>query len=322
MKIRSVQEAPDRSLADELEQFEPQFRYPLGPGQNFSISHGRDYARFFRAIDRESGASFVAVNRAGKACGTLGVAIRPLLFPTGEQRLAAYLGDLKTAPGPGRGWTLLRLATEATAWSIARGAVCAYGVVMDGTEKLPSNYTGKSGIHAFREVGKLCVIRIPTPDSAVDESAATEIDAAAAEDYFRKLSAGTFAPLGGDPHRRSAIAPIALVASDTSACGILEDTRNAKRLILDGGEEMLAAHLSKFAYRDPASGARLIREALGRCRRQNIAPALFVSVPECHSAAFIELLGGPSNLVTAPATIYGTELDNSDDRWNIATSEI
>src|ERR1043165_1820682 len=116
MKILTLVDAPDPALADALETFERAFEYPLGAGRSFRISHGRDYSRFFRAIDGGSGASFVAVGKDGRVRGTLGVAVRPLQYPDGECRLAAYLGDLKTAPGVGRGWTLLRMGVEVEAW--------------------------------------------------------------------------------------------------------------------------------------------------------------------------------------------------------------
>ena len=68
MIVHRLEAPPARELADALAAFEAQFRYPLGPGRTFRISHGEDYARFFRAMG--DGVSFVAM-REGEVAGTL-----------------------------------------------------------------------------------------------------------------------------------------------------------------------------------------------------------------------------------------------------------
>ncbi len=78
MKIHRLEAPAPGALAAALETFERQFVYPLGPGRSFRISHGRDYARFFRAIGLERGVSFVAEEDTGEVLGTLGVALRPV----------------------------------------------------------------------------------------------------------------------------------------------------------------------------------------------------------------------------------------------------
>jgi hypothetical protein len=322
MKIRRIVQAPEPELSEALEEFERTFSYPLGAGRSFRISHGQDYARFFRAIDAGSGATFVAVGGDGRVRGTLGVAVRLLQYPGGESRLAAYLGDLKTAPGVGRGWTLLRLGAEVTAWSKAHGAEVAYGVVMDGTPHEPTAYTGKLGIYPFRKVNELAVLRFPADASWARKDPSFEVDTAAVEECFRGLGKSAFTPLGGAPVLRSAIRPIALLAPDRSACGILEDTREAKRLFETNGGEMVAAHLSRFACTDPGAGVRLIRQALVRCASDGVAPAMFVAVPAADQVAFLALLEGMEGVVQASATVYGTWPDLAAERWNISTAEI
>jgi hypothetical protein len=322
MTVQILTQAPEPGLAGALERFERGFTYPLGSGLSFSISHGQDYPRFFRAIARDASASFVAISGNGEVRGTLGVAVRPLQFPSGERRLAAYLGDLKTKPGAGRGLALFRLTAEATAWSMARGAVAAYGVVMEGTPHAPSNYTGRFGMHAFHAIERLCILRIPVDVCKRSEDGAFDAELSSVEECFRNLGSGSFAPLGGAPELRSSHSPISLQSPDHSACGIIENTRLAKRLFREDGEEMLAAHLSKFAYKDPSAGMRLIRQALARCANAALAPALFVAIPESDLNGFNELLEDNPGVVKAPASIYGTQFAGITGRWNISTSEI
>jgi len=152
--------------------------------------------------------------------------------------------------------------------------------------------------------------------------AVLQVSEGALDECFARWSTGAFAPLGGAPEMRSASAPAFLVNADETACGMLEDTRKAKRLIELGGDEMVAAHLSKFAYRDPASGIRLLRAALANCARERLAPALFVAVPAEDAPHFAALLGDLEGVVQAGATIFGTYPALVSNRWQISTSEI
>jgi len=74
---------------------------------------------------------------------------------------------------------------------------------------------------------------------------------------YLQLTGGCYASLDGNPAERSETSPLWLLEPDGSACGRLEDTRRAKRLIADDGVEMRSAHLSCFAYQDPRAGAVL-----------------------------------------------------------------
>ena len=158
--------------------------------RRFRITHGEDYSRFFRAIDADSGTTFVALSKERQVLGTLGVAVRDLQFPDGQCRRAAYLGDLKTAPGASRGRTLLRLGKDVTAWCLEHGAVVAYGIVMDGTDVLPPAYTGKLGIHSFQPVSRICVFRLPVGDAASGVGAEVSVTSDELDACFARLSAG------------------------------------------------------------------------------------------------------------------------------------
>src|SRR5437879_313968 len=72
MNLHALTTAPSNELAEALAHFEAQFSYPLGPGRSFRISHGNDYAHFFRALGEA--VCFVAESE-GVVIGTLGAAI-------------------------------------------------------------------------------------------------------------------------------------------------------------------------------------------------------------------------------------------------------
>ena len=109
----------DAGLAAALKNFEAEFRYPLGRDRWFTISHGEDYTRFFRAIGEAR--CFIAC-RDARVIGVISVSHCRMRRTDGEWLTAAYISDLKvSATGGGR--CLLRLLRNAAAW--ARGAAHA-----------------------------------------------------------------------------------------------------------------------------------------------------------------------------------------------------
>jgi hypothetical protein len=306
---------PPADLAQALAAFEKQFTYPLGPGRCFRISHGEDYPRFFRAIGEA--ACFVA-EQDGRVLGTLGSALRRLVLPEGGERPVVYLGDLKVAPAARGGTVLLRLVRAAQDWAGVR-AQAAFGVVMDGTPVTPEAYTGRLGIPPFQELGKVLVLRLSArgEDAGADKRFAAP--AGAVDACYRRLSAGRYASPGGTSAERSKTGPVWLVSPEGNACGRLEDTRRAKRLVSDDGAEMRSAHLSAFAYRDRHAGAELLREALRRAALLTF-PALFVAVAAPEAEGICQGLEGVE-AVAAPATVFGTGLEPSPV-WNINTAEV
>jgi hypothetical protein len=315
MTVHVLQEAPPPALARALEQFEEQFRYPLGPGRFFRITHGEDYPRFFRAVGE--GACFVA-EREGRIRGVVGAALRRLALPSGGERLVVYLGDLKIDPAARGGRTLLCLAEAVRQW-VGTRAEAAFAVVMDGTSATPNRYSGRLKVPLFTELGKIVVLRLPTLDAWIDPGAdwLTTVDRGDA--CFSRLSAGRYACPGGNPVARSETEPVWLMDPGGRACGRLEDTRRAKRLIADDGDEMRSAHLSCFAYQDWAAGDRLLQTARWHAARRGF-PALFVAIPTPEAESFRQALAG-TDFVVAPATVFGTGLEPGPF-WQINTAEI
>jgi hypothetical protein len=315
MKVHQWCVPPPAEFAQALTAFERQFTYPLGPGRFFRIDHGDDYPRFFRAIGEA--ACFVA-EREGCVLGTLGAAVRRLALPAGGERRVVYLGDLKVAPSARGGRALPRLVRAAQDWVGSR-ANAAFGVVMDGTAATPERYTGRLGIPPFQELGKIMVLRLSTPLKGVGADDRFTANAALAVACYQRLSAGRYANPGGQPAERSDTAPVWLMQPDGRACGQFEDTRRAKRLIADDGQEMRSAHLSGFAFQNPRAGVELIREALRRAALLEF-PALFVAIAAPEAEGVRRVLEG-IEAVAAPATVFGTGLEPYPF-WNINTAEI
>lgn len=321
MMVHQYQRAPPRPMARALEVFEGQFVYPLGEDHSFRISHGEDYPRFFRAIGET--ACFVA-EANGRVLGTLGAMIRNLLLPSGEETTVAYLADLKVSSGTNRGRVLYQLMRAARDWMENRVSA-AFGVVMDGTPVTPQRYTGRLGFPAFQQLGQVVILRVPVEpddtDASNDTAAsnAVEVDATVGERCYRQLSQGRYGALGGNPGERSRIEPSWFCLSNHEACGRLEDTYKAKRLIDSTEREMKSAHLSCFAYGAVVSGAQLVRGALVRARQWGF-PTLYVTVSPPDVPQMTRELD-MHQIVLAPATIYGTGIATGCN-WNINSAEI
>lgn len=314
MNILRLDGPPTPALSAALQSFEREFTYPLGESRRFHISHGDDYLRFFRAIGRAR--CFVAED-GGVVVGTIAVVRRRVGMPDGSEQEAVYLADLKVRADACTGRVLLRLVRELQ-HSEEAPPRAAFGIVMDGTRAVPPSYTGRLGIPLFGELSKLVVIQCTTLDS-MPARGVTASSASDAEGLYRRLSRGRLSTPGGSPSERSQMTPEWLCDENGEACGCIEDTRAAKRLWAEDGEELKSAHLSMFAYYSVPSGARMLQEACRRVANQGFGK-IFVSVPSADASAFRRELGARI-VVEAPATIYGYGLA-AGQSWNANTAEI
>jgi hypothetical protein len=316
MRISTLDTRPDATLVRSLDQFERQFSYPLGRAQSFRVLHGDDYGLFFRAMGEAR--CFIA-EKDGEIIGTLAVVVRRIQLPDGTEKNVGYLGNLKISPCARGGRALFRLADAAATW-IQKSATAYFGVVMDGTALTPDYYTGRAGLPPFAPVGRVVVIRLPTSGaSSIPDPMVSEAEPDVAMDCFRQLSIGRFATRCEQPSARSLLTPVWLVRKDGSACGCVEDTRRAKRLIGNDGVEMITGHLSCFAYKNIESGVALIRTAIGRAGLLG-HPALFVALAEADSPEILAEFGG-QDVKRAPATIFAYGLTRNME-WNLNTAEI
>ena len=106
---------------------------------------------------------------------------------------------------------------------------------------------------------------------------------------------------------------------DGGACGRLEDTRLAKKLFREDGEEILSAHLSDFSYADPGAAAALLRAALPFAAGQGLS-SLFAAVPEKDARWIHSGLEGLT-VSTSGAAVYGFGLETGYE-WHLNTAEI
>ena len=315
MILHTIRNNPSPRLAAALADFERQFSYPLGPGKAFRIDHGHDYPRFYRAMGKN--ACFVA-ERNGEILGVLSAAQRTLSLPCGHQKEVAYIGDLKVAPGKPGGRTVLRLILRLRQWA-RECAEAAYSVVMDGTQVTPVRYTGRLGIEPFVELGKLMILSIPTRTAARPQEVSWRNDELLGRNCYQDLNRQSARCPEGNPRIRSVMKPIWLAHPDSQAAGLLEDTRQAKRLLGMNGEEMIRSHLSFYAWSDQASALALLREALRRSADRGF-DEMFVAVSPREARTLAANLG-IAGLTRAPATVYGYGLDPGMD-WRVNTSEI
>ena len=319
MNIHLINAAPSASMAKKLEAFERQFEYPLGTENHFRISHGSDYTRFFRALGEP--ACFVVEHR-GRIKGVLGGTVRDLTFPDGLSWPVAYFCDLKIAPNARSGGTLACLMASAHCWAENKCAA-AFAVVMDGTKATPDKYTGRVGFPRFTELAKIMVFRVSALDlgDVIVPDDERPITATSAEVVrcFQLLTAGHFATPCGNSAERSEIEPLGTILPDESACGIVEDTRKAKRLVDCSGVELRSSHLSNFAYSTPDAGAKLVQEALVHSAKAGYS-TMYFSVPQQDARRMHNALGF-ADTVLAPATIFSHKL-STGYQWSINTSEV
>lgn len=303
MKLHTLHEPPPAWLGEALERFERQFDYPLGNGGRFSISHGRDYLPFFFAM---GAASVLVAEAGGEVLGTLARVERWMdcTHAMPQRRSVHYLCDLKVSPAARCSRVLAHLMLETRRQIEQSSTQSCYGIVMNGTGRRPTDYTGRLEIPAFQELAQIVVLRI----SAGEATAAPAI--AMAHSSQRPACVLT----GGRHELRSLMTPLRIADA-----AWLEDTRRGKRLWTDAGTEMLSAHLSGFHFNDPVHGADIIRQALHAAQGSGL-PALFAAVPQSMVTSLLAEMHGMQVLL-APATIYGHGLEPGHDWW-VDTAEI
>jgi len=324
MRVIELEGPCPPELSTDLDYFERNFRYPLGHDRWFRISHGEDYSRFYRSMGE--GLSLVAVGNgpSAKPLGVLGCALRPVIFPDETERHAVYLGDLKSAPTARGGWALFHLYLAARSWLAGR-ADSAFGVVMDGTRTAPGRYTGKLGIPSARAVGQVWIFRTSTRPSTPSAGCVVLNRESAGISCFKRLSVGKFATTGGLPEMRSGIKPVWLMETNGRACARLEDTRLAKRLVDDAGEEIQSAHLACLGCASPSAGVKLVQYALPKAQALGF-PGLFFSRPSIEGPEWrdrLKALGLETEIATATVYAGGPRFELAHQfPWLINTSEI
>lgn len=335
MTILTLTAPPPADLANALDRFERQFVYPLGPGRSFRISHGRDYLPFFQAM---GDARVLVATRHDAVVGTLAIVTRRLVAEgdataavpaQAATRPVHYLCDLKVSPESRGGVVLAALFRQAGQIVRASGTHACYAVVMEGTGRLPVEYTGRLGVPPFEQVGRIVVLRL-TPQAG--RSPSTELRSVGEDEFtsLRQQAIATSRPcvaivppgdLRSGPAIRSRMAPLRWCSETGSAGGVVEDTLLGKRLLVGENDELLSAHLSRFWWQPGrgAEGARFLESVAFRMAEQGY-PAVFVAIPEGRLAEIRQHLAWV-DCVEAPARVYGYQVPANADWW-IDTAEI
>jgi len=315
--VMELQSLPSPSMQSALRQFEKQFTYPLSQAGRFSIEHAVDYCRFVQAMG--PGRSFI-VEKNGIIKAAIATSIRLLKISTGQYLQAAYICDLKTGPEANCGHSLLSAMEAAFIWCKPQ-AQAAYGVVMQGTAADPALYSGRLGIPHFSPVASVTVLQITlSGGSRVDttDKAVIETTERASREQFGQIAGGYACQLG-TPELRSQLAPVWLTSSGASGC--LEDTRKAKRLISTDGNEILAAHLTNFAYTSATAACKMISAAAEKAKEKKFQ-SMFVCFPgEDRPEIFHKLTEAGIEALATGATVYGHGLEERQP-WFIHSSEI
>lgn len=315
MKLHRFMEEVPAATGRALAEFEREFTYPLGPSERFRISHGEDYLPFFRAIGE---AELLAVEEAGRIVGGIARVRRRLEFRRGagetvQDSVAHYMCDLKVAAAARGTSVLARLIRETKRVIEASDSRACYCVVMEGTGRLPTDYTGRLGVPRFEKVGEIVILRVSPGGPFVKRGRVISLN-----DFAQvrgRVAQEGYTATGGESAHRSWRSPLPLVTPDGDACGMLEDTRRGKRLWLESGRELVSAHLSGFAYATAEAGAALLAAAVVRAEGP-----FFVALPVRQMEAMRPLLDG-LHFTEAAASVFGHDMESGHDWW-VDTAEI
>ena len=187
---------------------------------------------------------------------------------------------------------------------------------MKGTERRPSDYTGRMGLPKFKNMGEVGIMRVPVQKS-YNKGKYSQIGLSGALSLAEELRDQEYSFPIGRPNIRSLNEPKGFCLEDKSSVCILEDTLTAKRLFDDEGKEIVSGHLSSFQYGKPKEGVQLIQSIMPEAE-VNGYPALFFSVPIEDKNIFLKELEGSN---CAPAFVYGRNMERAH-RWQLNTSEI
>jgi hypothetical protein len=137
---------------------------------------------------------------------------------------------------------------------------------------------------------------------------------------YRRLVAGRYAWLGGDPHARSETPPTWLAHPGGGACGRFEDRRKVRRLIADDGTELKPAYLSSFAFHDPQAALDVIVAALRRAGSLGFRALRLCMTPGDFAA--LQRALGPGAIRGAGGAIFATAAAPRGAGWSLGASEV
>lgn len=304
MTLHCLEQRPEPWLAQALERFERQFDYPLGPETRFRISHGRDYLPFFQAMGL---ARVYVIERSGEILGTLAHIERMMETAGRVDPLVHYLCDLKIAPAARGGRVLASLFGEAKRRIALSSSHACFSVVMGGTGRLPTDYTGRIGVPEFPKLAEVTIVRLSSRSG----------DPCGAAKAITHVTSAGIRIWGGEASLRSRQPRAHLEVP--GAGGWLEDTRRGKQLWSLQGEELRNAHLSDLRFDTAGAAVELLGLALDKAKASGFSGVFFALPRNVWSAVKVEFAVFSHS--EAPAAIYGYDLPTGQEWW-INTSEI
>jgi hypothetical protein len=165
-----------------------------------------------------------------------------------------YLADLKVRADWRGSRVLSRLMREAKRQIETSDTIECFSVVMGGTGRLPTDYTGRLGVPPFEKLGEITILRLALGGRARKSMSCRIVTLDVIRSVVEGMGLTGYQCDTSEHPFRSQIVPVHLVSGKDDACATLEDTRRVKRLFLDTGEEWGSAHLSSFRYRTPMAG--------------------------------------------------------------------
>tara|TARA_R110002110_G_C13469307_1_gene719843 strand:- start:10972 stop:11916 length:945 start_codon:yes stop_codon:yes gene_type:complete len=314
MNYHILHDNPDDILQQKLSAFETQFHYPLGKDHWFSISHCNFYLNFYLAMGPAT--CIVAENNEGVQ-GTICSAIRTLYNPnTKATQEVAYIGDLKVAlKSQGKGMTY-ELMQQLQA-SYKGPAIPVMSVVMDGTKLTPFDYTGKKGFLTLEIIQKVYVIQLLARKEGHSQDVSI-IGAKKGVELFEQMHCHSyFLPKQLNLRAKNGYQWIHV---NDKACAVFENTRLAKRLYKNNGEEIKNAHLSYLSYKEDSALLIILKQALHMAFESKYQ-AVFLALSEAEYLKMNPILEQLPVVNVAKATVYGTP-DLKTTMYNINTAEI
>ena len=318
MVIHEIDANSPPELQRRIQEFEASFVMPLGNGRAFRIDYGADRTAFIRTLGESR--SFVAESD-GRITGLIEMAMVDLLLPCGQTKAAAYIADIKMLPEARGSIATGRLLARASAWGVSNTDL-AFTVTLDGAPIKPPSYTGRLGIPAFSDAGRLSVVRLPVTQAERMRPGDERMLAGdeEGEAVHRRLTQGRYALLGCASGLRSAEPPVWLTHPGGMACGRFEDRRKVRRLIADDGTELRPAYLSCFAFQDPQAAIDLILAALRRAGSLGYR-AVRLCMP-ADDLALLQRVLGPGVIEGTGGTVFATAAAEVKAPWNLNAAEI
>lgn len=314
MKVKQLPYLIPSLLTQKLSKFEKEFTYPLGQDQSFRIDHGEDYGAFYRSIGDEC---IFYLEKENRVIGVISTTIKSIKLASGKVTSVGYIGDIKLTPSYQKTIAALYLFKSIKPF-LEQQAQIAYGLVMDGTKTLPSQYTGKASIPNFTPISKQYILRFNTNCTITCQSSEITESTQAWKIYTNFLSKTPHDNEISQYQYRSSIEPQWMTIENT-AIGMLENTRKSKRLYLvENDEEIKSTHLSYFAFNSKASAKNLIINALKKSKELGF-PGMFISFNEKNYKRLQPYLED-MDFTLSTATVYAT--DEKLKNYNINSSEI